>query len=221
MLVGYGDDGRGRARLLHGRPGRGHLGPPPRAVDAGPASRPSVARRADHGAREPRRLPALQGRRRASSGIRRDTARRCSSTRRSSSGRSPQETTRAFNALTLHYNLFVDRRARRGVAAGARAEREARARDQSHLPAARPDPLARGHRRGADRADASPTRACGRARIEYLDNLLDRRRAQARDAARRGHAGRRAHPQGQRDLPDARRATSRTRSRSCCTTRIS
>ena len=47
------------------------------------------------------------------------------------------------------------------------------------------------------------------------------RRAQARDAAGRGHAGRGAHPQGQRHLSRRARATSRTRSRSCCTTRTS
>ena len=67
----------------------------------------------------------------------------------------------------------------------------------------------------------TPTRACARAAIEYLDNLLEGDVAQARDAARRRDAGGGAHPQGQRDLPDAHCATSKTRSRSCCTTRIS
>ena len=94
------------ARLLHARSRGRHLGPPPRALDAGAAALPGVDGRADHRARRQRRVPALQGDDGAASA--------CVATHpeltidpKVVSRHINAEAARAFNALTLHYNLFV------------------------------------------------------------------------------------------------------------------
>ena len=68
------------------------------------------------------------------------------------------------------------------------------------------------------RARSRATRALRSGAIEYPRQPADRRRAPARDAAGRGHAGRRARAQGQRHLQDARARRRGHASRSSSTT---
>ena len=110
------------------------------------------------------------------------------------------ETGRAFDRLTLHYNLFhAGGLEQDSLLARALTEKYERA-IRPRLHAARPGAPARRHRGGATRAhDRRRPGAIERGGVPRQHPA--RRRPPQGDAARRGHATRRARAQGQLDLP--------------------
>ena len=133
-----------------------------------PASVEALTRRA----RRYGRVPALQGDDGARSAAARPSG-RCAIDPKIVTRHINAEAARAFNALTLHYNLFVAGGLDTQQPAGARADRETRARAEPHLQPARPDPVAERRRRGAACAQR-PRRARAIARASsILDNLLE------------------------------------------------
>ena len=105
VLAGYGEDVVPDAGLLHEGPRRGSVGAAPHPGDPGPDSVPGVGPGAARRARGARRVPALQGAvgRWSSSAATSPTS---SCRRRPSRSSIAAETSRAFDRLTLHYNLF-------------------------------------------------------------------------------------------------------------------
>ena len=191
VLVGYGEEVVDALAYFLNDPGRRHLDPPARAVDAGADSVAAVARRPGHARSRTRTASsatrpgaAIERLRRGRPDLRLDPA--------VVERQILQETTRAFSALTLHYNLFVVGGLDADSLLARALDEKQRPRARPHLPPARPGAPAGGHRRGAGTRWRSPDARLRSGAIEYLDNLLTgdvRRRVML---LARGDAGSRA-----------------------------
>ena len=205
--------GGGRAAgLLHARSRGRQVGPPARAVDARVAALPASVEALLGALDDPdgfirfKAVAALDRLRRSQSGARRSIA--AVVTRHVNT-----EAARAFNALTLHYNLFVAGGLDQRTAAGARADREApRALNRTltllgliHAPddvAAVRHALDRSTMRGCDRAPSNTSTTCSRAKSRKRVMLLIEEMP-AEERMRKGNVIYRTRT---RDVEDTRRA---------------
>ena len=168
--------GRRRARVLHARSRRGHLGPAAHPEHAGADSLAEVGGRAGRGVGRDGRLPPLQGRRGAGTAAPRTP--RAAIPRAKLEALALRKARRYFNFLSLYDNLFGRKQLDADPAGqGLLAADDAPAR--SHLQAARAalSAAATSAPRSGRSTMATPR---GRASAsEYLDNILSGRSANA------------------------------------------